>query len=171
MTSPCLFQCGVLTRLTWSTRRLSMGTASFSWPSIIKGHLIRKSDKNAIDSLYQAKYHLNWLTPIYHNCYCKEPQQWHEGRSVCVVQYSSSELNCLLNQSEWGRWDSKQEYIKKILQKMTETYRDWHEKLPFAFARLSNFYSFFHRSDTIFLGLWYGGSPADLKVQISSLRI
>ena len=44
--------------------------------------------------------------------------------------------------------------IKKIIQKMTVTYKDWHEMLPFSILYHS---SHINRSNTILSGIWHGG--------------
>lgn len=60
--------------------------------------------------------------------------------------------------------------IKKILQKMTETYRDWHEKLPFAlFAYRTSMRS---STGATPFSLVYGMEAVILvEIEIPSLRI
>ena len=47
------------------------------------------------------------------------------------VQDKASQFGTLSTQDEWrGKSDNKN--VKKIIAKTTKTYKDWHEKLPFA---------------------------------------
>lgn len=48
-----------------------------------------------------------------------------------TIQNSQSEFNTLHAQDEWSSRSNERE-IKKILQIVTKTYRDWHVKLPFS---------------------------------------
>ena len=48
-----------------------------------------------------------------------------------MIQDKASQFGTLPTQDEW-RSKSDQQNVKKIIAKVTETYKDWHEKLPFA---------------------------------------
>ena len=50
--------------------------------------------------------------------------------------------------------------VKKIIAKATETYKDWHEKLPFALHAYRNRSPYVDRGNSIFVGLRNGSSSA-----------
>ena len=50
--------------------------------------------------------------------------------------------------------------VKKIIAKATETYKDWHEKLPFALHAYRNRSPYVDRGNSIFVGLRNGSGSA-----------
>uniref|UniRef100_A0A2N9H5R7 Uncharacterized protein n=1 Tax=Fagus sylvatica TaxID=28930 RepID=A0A2N9H5R7_FAGSY len=57
-----------------------------------------------------------------------------------------------------GAVEAANKNVKKILSKMTETYKDWHEHLPYAFVCLPNVSEDIRWSHPLLSGVWDGSS-------------
>ena len=69
-----------------------------------------------------------------------------------------------------GAVEAANKNVKKILAKMTDTYKDWHEKLPFA---LYTYRTSIRRSirATLFSLVYGMGAILPIEVEIPSLRV
>uniref|UniRef100_A0A2N9GZD7 Uncharacterized protein n=1 Tax=Fagus sylvatica TaxID=28930 RepID=A0A2N9GZD7_FAGSY len=67
-----------------------------------------------------------------HHRQCFQPKQPHDGSSLCqqfkIQHHNSAPYRPKMN----GAVEAANKNVKKILSKMTETYKDWHEHLPYA---------------------------------------
>jgi hypothetical protein len=66
-----------------------------------------------------------------HHRQCFQPEQPHDGPTMPTVQDPAPQL-CSIPSEDEQSCRSRQQNVKKILSKMTETYKDWHEHLPYA---------------------------------------
>ena len=59
--------------------------------------------------------------------------------------------------------------IKEIVQKMTVTYKDWHEMLPFALHGYRTSAQTSIGGNTLLSGVWHGGGPTHRSPDTVSL--
>uniref|UniRef100_A0A2N9F6E3 Reverse transcriptase domain-containing protein n=1 Tax=Fagus sylvatica TaxID=28930 RepID=A0A2N9F6E3_FAGSY len=81
---------------------------------------------------------IDYFTKNAHHRQCFQPEQPHDGSAMPAVQDPAPQLCAPYRPKMNGAVEAANKNVKKILSKMTETYKDWHEHLPYAFVCLPN---------------------------------
>uniref|UniRef100_A0A2N9GLN7 G-patch domain-containing protein n=1 Tax=Fagus sylvatica TaxID=28930 RepID=A0A2N9GLN7_FAGSY len=75
---------------------------------------------------------IDYFTKNAHHRQCFQPKQPHDGPVMPAVQDPAPQLCSIPSRKMNGAVEAANKNVKKILSKMTETYKDWHEHLPYA---------------------------------------
>uniref|UniRef100_A0A2N9GX70 Reverse transcriptase domain-containing protein n=1 Tax=Fagus sylvatica TaxID=28930 RepID=A0A2N9GX70_FAGSY len=95
-----------------------------------------------------------------HHRQCFQPKQPHDGPAMPAVQDPAPQLCSIPPEDERSRGSCLTKNVKKILSKMTETYKDWHEHLPYALCAYRTSVRTSVRSHPLLLGIRDGSSTA-----------
>uniref|UniRef100_A0A2N9HLQ0 RNase H type-1 domain-containing protein n=1 Tax=Fagus sylvatica TaxID=28930 RepID=A0A2N9HLQ0_FAGSY len=99
-----------------------------------------------------------WINAHHRQCF--QPKQPHDGSAMPAVQDPAPQLCSIYRPKMNGAVEAANKNVKKILilSKMTETYKDWHEHLPYALCAYRTSVRTSVGATPLLSGLWDGSS-------------